>query len=632
MIGEYLRLAFATVVVLTPGRLVARALGQRGTSATLAWGFAALFVAWAVVFLIHGTVWLAAGVLAAGGAGALIAERARPARSRPAGRLLFAPPSERPSPRGRGGVFSLGVVLGLLLWHVAGVVTGDGLFHLARVRKLVDLGNLHLRTVDEFRTGGLHPGYAFPLWHGFLALVSKVSGLDPSVVLAHEASLLVPLALLVAWEAGVAVFRSSGAGFAVLAASTALYCFAAGHGGSYVSLALPATSSRQILLPAAFALFFAFAETGRRADAAALAAVFGALALVHPTYAVFGLVPLGAYAVVRLPEWRRSLGALAACVVPTALVVLWLRPLADETRSRNPGVSATRDALAHHAGELVVSSVHHYRLAAQVVDRTGAVAVAALVLVPLAGFAARRRWGAFVLGGSLAVLLLMLVPTLFVHFSDAVSLSQSRRAAGFVPFAFAFAGGLAVLTRYVVAVPLALVAGIALQRRWPGDFGYGLHGGGPKDVTWFALAAGAAALVVGLLAARDRPAERYGRGALAAALFVLPVAVHGFAHWSPRVTSDPNALSPALLSELRHVPARATVIASPVVSYEILAAAPVYVVAAPLAHVADTRANDPKRRIADVEHWLASGDPAIPRKYGASWEVRDGRLRQIDVG
>ena len=33
----------------------------------------------------------------------------------------------------------------------------------------------------------------------------------------------------------------------------------------------------------------------------------------------------------------------------------------------------------------------------------------------------------------------MLVPFLFEHLSDAVSLSQSRRAAGFLPFAFAFA-------------------------------------------------------------------------------------------------------------------------------------------------------------------------------------------------
>ena len=106
----------------------------------------------------------------------------------------------------------LGVVLGWLLWHVEGAVTGDGLFHEARVRKLVDLTILHLRSVDEFKDGGLHPGYAFPLWHELLALVSWFSGVDPGVVVRHEPSLLVPLACAVTYEAGVAVFGSRGGG------------------------------------------------------------------------------------------------------------------------------------------------------------------------------------------------------------------------------------------------------------------------------------------------------------------------------------------------------------------------------------------------------------------------------------
>ena len=99
-----------------------------------------------------------------------------------------SPPSSRcsgapPRPGGPGtrcrcgsagraaGVFAAGVALGLALWHVEGAVVGDALFHEARVRKLVELSHLHLRSVDELAHGGLHPGYAFPLWHGFLALV-----------------------------------------------------------------------------------------------------------------------------------------------------------------------------------------------------------------------------------------------------------------------------------------------------------------------------------------------------------------------------------------------------------------------------------------------------------------------------
>src|SRR5581483_5634860 len=107
----------------------------------------------------------------------------------------------------------------------------------------------------------------------------------------------------------------------------------------------------------------------------------------------------------------------------------------------------------------------------------------------LAAFAARRRWSAFVLGGTAVVLGIELWSLVFPRFSDLVSLSQSRRAAGFVPFAFAFAGGAAVLTRALRlgVLPLALAAGIWLQLAYPGDFGRRLAHGGPAFATWFAL-------------------------------------------------------------------------------------------------------------------------------------------------
>ena len=613
---EYLRLAVATLLVLLPGRLVGRALGQRSTAATLVWALACLFVAWAVVFVVHGTIWLAIGVLAAICAAAGLASHRRG-------------PTFSTRPVGHAFVLLVGVILGALLWRVAGVVTGDGLFHEGRIRKLVDLGNLHLRTVDEFKDGGLHPGYAFPLWHGFDAVVAKLSGLDPGVVLNHEASLLAPLACLVAWEAGVAVFGSAGGGFAVLAGQLGLYLFAAGHGGSYASLALPATASRQLIVPAAYALFFGFVQSRRWPLAAALAASFGALALIHAPYALFALIPLGAYAVVRLAEWRSSAIALAAAGLPTLLVALWLRPLVDETRSHNPDAKALASGLAQYADELRIWSVHHYRILPGLVGRSGAVSVAALALVPLAVFASRRRWSALVLGGTVSLLALMLVPTLFVHFSDLVSLSQARRAAGFVPFAFAFAGGLALLGRSVLVMPAALAAGIALQLRWPGDFAYGLRHGGPPAVTWFAFFGGAVALVAGLFFRRRVVVERPGRAAFAAFLFVLPIAAHGFSHWSPFHPSDADALSPQIARELRAVPPRAVVLASPEMSYRIAAAAPVYIVAAPVAHVANTNANLPYVRVRDVKHWLATGDPAIPRKYGATWAVGHGRLYRL---
>jgi hypothetical protein len=603
---EYLRLAFATFVVLLPGAVVARAFGHRSTSATLAWGLGCVFVAWAAVFTLHRSIHLAVVVLAliaVAAAAAFVQRRLRE-------------PVWRGRPSSRAPVWLFGVVLGWFVWHAEGAVVGDGLFHEARVRKLVDLTSLHLRTVDEFKDGGLHPGYAFPLWHGFLALVTWLSGLDPEQVVRHEPSLLVPIACVVTYEAGVAVFRSRAAGVTVLLAQLAVACFGPGHGGAWAVLALPATAARQLLVPAAIALFFQ-----RRLLATSVA--FGALALTHPTYAVFLLIPLLAVAAW---EWRSWL----AGAVPTGLVLLWLRPLVDETVSHNPGPQERLRALRHYGDQLVVTNVHHYRLAPSVFGRTGSVAVAALILLPLTALAIKRRWAQFVLGGALIILLICDVPWLFVHFADAVSLSQARRAAGFAPLPFAFAGALALVARRVFVLPLALAAGIVLQRLWPGDFEYGLRHGGPALATWIALVGGLVALAAALVVRPSPPREHHVLGAFAAFWFVVPVFVHGIWHWSPRPKPDSLALSPRLVHNLRtKVPKGAVVLAPVDVSYRVAASAPVYVVAAPVVHVADTKANDPYGRVRAVHHWVLTNDPRVAERYGATWAIRGGRLYRL---
>jgi hypothetical protein len=111
-------------------------------------------------------------------------------------------------------------------------------------------------------------------------------------------------------------------------------------------------------------------------------------------------------------------------------------------------------------------------------------------------------------------------------------------------------------------------------------------------------------------------------------LFVLPVAVHGFAHWDASFPSDSNALTPGLVRFLRaDVPKRAVVYADLETSYRISAYAPVYVAVAPPTHVANTRANRPKARRAAWLRFLHTGDLAIPRGYGAGWLVLRGRER-----
>ena len=605
-----LRLALATGVVLLPGWIVARAVGVRGASATLSWALVVVFGALGVTFFVRSTLTLTLVLLLVVGAGVLPFTRGG-GKERAPGWLAVA---------------FAGAVVGLLLWHVAGEVGGDGLFHLARVRKLVELDGLSLQRVGEFPDGGLHPGYAFPLWHGFLALVAKVAGVDPARVVLHESTVLAPLALLTSYEAGWALFRRVWAAAAATGATVALAAFAAGHGGAYTSLALPATVSRQVLAPAALALAFATIRTPTRGLVASTAAASFALVVVHPTYALFVLIPFVGFLVVRLAWTREDLrsGALAfgALALPAAAFAAWLYPILRDTRSVAPGAGEKARGLAQYHDQLVVSSVHSYHLAPELFGRTGAVALAALLLVPFAGLAARRRWAAYVVGGTLAVLALTLVSPLFVPFSDAVSLSQARRFAGFLPFAFAFAGGLGVLAglaRRVVA-PLALAGGIALQLLYPGDFGSGLRSGLPGWPTW--LAATGALLALGAGFWRREPRE--SPAGFAAAVFLLPVAVHGLAHWSPVRADSAYALTPGLVHALRtDVPGGDAVYSDLETSYRIAAYAPVYVCNGPPGHVANTKLDRPYERRRELRRFLRTGNLAIPRRCGARWLVVD---------
>jgi hypothetical protein len=319
-------------------------------------------------------------------------------------------------------------------------------------------------------------------------------------------------------------------------------------------------------------------------------------------------------------------GALVSVGIPTAAVFVWLAPIVEDTAGHTPSAGEVARALERYSRELDVDSVDRYALAPEVFGRSGAVAVAALVLIPLAALAARTRWAAWVVGGSVPILVLMSTDVLFPHFADLVSLSQARRAAGFLPFAFAFAGGcvvLAGLLRWAV-LPLAFAAGLWLQFTWPGDFG-DLEDGGPAAATWVALVGGALAIPAGLfLPRRFKPMQDRGvLAALAAALFIAPVAYHGVRDWqSPSGPRLP--LTPGLVEALQEqVPEGDVVFSDLETSYRIAAMAPVYVAAGPPAHVADTEDNRPYARRRDVLRFFRTGGLEIPRSYGARWLVID---------
>jgi hypothetical protein len=446
-------------------------------------------------------------------------------------------------------------------------------------------------------------------------------------VVLHAPTVLAPLAAVLGYEAGWALFRRVAPAVTTAAAGIALVAMAPSHGGAFTALALPATASRQLLLPAALALAVEAARTPTRALLASAAAASLALAVVHPTYALFLWIPFTGFLLVRRlwghREARAGALALAALVVPAAAFFAWLLPVVGETASVDPDPAERTRAFAQYAGQLA-GDADRFRVVPELFSRTGAVAVAALLLLPLAGLASRRRWAAYAAGGAVAVLVVCLVPWIFTPFSDAVSLSQSRRLAGFLPLAVALAGGVGVLARLMgpIVAPVALAAGIAFQLLYPGDFGYTLDTGGPAWATWIAVGGTLAALVVGLRLRGSPPLER--TAALASALLLVPTYVHGLTHWSPSPARRPNPLSPGLIAAVRaKVPAGAVVYGDPEASYRIGAFAPVRICVAPPGHVADTVENRPRARVDEFRRFARTGNIVIPHACGATWLVVD---------
>ena len=387
----------------------------------------------------------------------------------------------------------------------SGVVAGDGLFHLARVRKLVELGDLHLRTVDEFADGGLHPGYAFPLWHGFLALVAKVSGLDPTR--GDEPRGLAARADRVPRRVRGRASPSSARRPPGSRCSPRR---------SRSTASPPATAARtrrsrcrgrrraSCSCPAAFALFFLWVVSRRRGrPRRARGRVRRARARAPDLRALRADPARAATRSSGCDEWRGSGLALAAATVPTVLAFA----LAAAARARHrlarsrPGregarAPALRAACSSSARPTSYRLAAERRRAAPARSRSPRSRSCRSPGSPCAAGAGR----AFVLGGT-------------------VARARADARAGALHALLRRGLALAVAPRRrlrPVRVRLRRRArarsrgrrgscrsrsspGSSLQHWWPGDFEYGLRHGGPGVVTWWAFVGGAVALVLGLV-------------------------------------------------------------------------------------------------------------------------------------
>jgi hypothetical protein len=632
-VGLGLRLAGAgACVLLVPGGLITLAIGaprHLGTAvaSALTFSLTAVFAALGLTFLLGGSITLTLALLGVIALGGFVVALLR------AGTPTFDLADRWPLL----GVVLVSLVLGRLVLESPVLLRGDAPFHIARVLKLLELPSLDsLGAVNEYAGGDLHPGYVFPLWHGALALVARLAGTDALTVQTDFPALLTPLAFVLAYAAGAALFRSWAGGVAVACVQAAAYALQIDGVGSLRILTDPERASILLLLPALLALLFAYLREPRPALLAAIAASGFVNAVVHSTYVPFLVLPLVGFLAVRFVLARDDraffsrLGlGLAAIVVPAGLVVAAFIPVLSGVGGVTPTAAERARELAHFPGYF---STNGDWLRPEAITRGGPAVIAALLVAPFAVLAARRMWAAFVLGGTLAVLAVLLVPFLFEPLTQFFSLSQARRLPMFLPVPFAVAGGAFLVGRFRLAgVVLGLGAGLALRVFYPGEASYLFVVPGPAWPVWVGFAGGICALLVAAVWRRgyvwrlgEVGALRPYWPALVAVAFIVPTAVAGVGNLHRDRAREIFKPTPKLAAVLRELEPGTVLFAQHDTGYGASAYAPVYIVASPGGHVSDTPGNHQEERLADARKFFQPTTTPEERrrlleKYDANW-------------
>jgi hypothetical protein len=625
--------AAGVLVLLLPGALILRALHWPESIAVAVAGSLLLSTAVAAVslaaaFLVNGSFTVA---LVVGGTITLVA----------LGLAALGPPMrlDRSDVPWLGAVSLAVLPLATIIGLRHTVVRHDNLFHLGRVVKLEQLPELtSLASVGEFRDGGLHPGYAFPVWHAVTAAIARLGGVDGSLVILHLGQVLAPVAVVLAYGVGRMLFNSRFGGVATAVLQLAVWSYE-GTRSPLWSAADPETASRALLVPALIVLLFAYVDEGERRLLAPIAAGALALAFLHANYAPYLLLVLAGYVGAELAVNRSGRPAVRLAV-PAALVavaaaayMLSTWPVIADLVTRSPGADTLARDFTHFSRSFE-GTPESFRQAPGAIARGGAV-IAGLLCLPLVAVLARRRFGAFAAGGSLAILVLVLTPALFTPFAELTSLSQARRLTGFLPVAVALAAGAVLAGRLrLVGVTAVAVLGTALGLLYPEQQTYQVLYPGPGWVAWVALGGGFLGLA---WAAWKRPwGPDATRWTVAAAVALAAPLLAASAPPLERQNAGVRRLTAGLVEQLRELePGRETVFASPRVSYRVAAAAPVYIASAPLSHVAQTRENRVFARLDDGYRFFSPGLSSEERlrmlgKYGAGWVVVFRRRESIE--
>jgi hypothetical protein len=523
--------------------------------------------------------------------------------------------------------FIAGVVLfSALTWLGSSVNVGDAVEHIARIRKISELDPP--RSLDELGLlppdTGLHPGYAFPLWHAAGALEVWISGLEETYLFRFWPALLVPFAACAVYSAGRSMFGSRSAGLATCAAYLGVFAFPWGGVGFFRLLDYPGYICIFLFWPLVIERTFTYLREGGREPILTVAAASFAGTAIHGSYTPFMIMLIGVFLVVRTAlardrgELRRLAVMLAAVTVPFFFFLIWLYPIADSASSTIARGTANFVTLVDRHGGLV-------NMKPEWLTRGGPAAIAALLLVPLASAATRTRAAAFIGGTSAFVILLLITPWFFTPFAEVESVSQGRRLIFYLPFAFALTGGALILARFrYFAVAGALVTGALLHLRWQGDFSYALKEPGPGWVAWLSAVGAVVVLAAGVAGKLN---VRYLNGwALPIVIaLVLPLAVTGINGMGILNREKRAGMNEHLVAVVdRYVSSDDVLLGMPKIAYRLTALSPIYVAAVAMGHGGDTIQNKSTERRQDALAFFTPGTTQeelrdIVRRWDVQW-------------
>ena len=411
-----------------------------------------------------------------------------------------------------------------LAWRISTPLVGDGLFHVGLMRRLGDAPSLSFANVSPFLHGPPNAGYALPVLHGAFEGVAKLAGADPVVAFRYLLPPCAGLAIAAAYALARALTGWRSAGY--LAAAMTAWDLCSLINGLVLQINQPPPFALWVLTPAALLLFWLEIRHSRQAALATVSCV-AVIAFVHPTYAIpclaiaAGLLA-GAWRA-GLPDLRASLGTLVAMTATVGGIAGWIWWEAIRGGHLHPVLS--------HADEFVIRSgkaVVMYPWAP--VFGRGYVLLAILAMVWLV----RYRPLLPAVGGTAALLVVLLLPGLNTLLIDAVGMGQFHRFWQPLPWPVMGAAGACaagvVLGRWSWAVAVVLAVGFH-EVRGTEDFWH-----------WPVSVAVVLALVATLVRLRLPLRDRLPGGASPAAVVLVAGALAAFvANWAPTVWREARA-------------------------------------------------------------------------------------------